>query len=116
MIQMIIRFALLVLSIVLVAQLVPGIAVSSWTTALIVALLWAFVITIVRPILGIIALPVTILTLGLFSFVLTALLFWALGSGMVSGFTVAGFLPALLGSILLSVFSTIIGMFIGSDD
>ncbi len=73
-------------------------------TLLLVSLVWSVVITVIRPILQILTLPLTIITLGLFSFVLNALLFWAM-EWIVPGFDVAGFIPALLGVVVLSVIS-----------
>lgn len=99
----ILKFLAVAAAVYLTVNLVPGIAVSGgWTTMLLVALVWSVIISVIRPILGILALPITILTLGLFSFVLNALLFWGM-EFIVPGFDVAGFVPALLGSIVLSV-------------
>lgn len=91
--------ALLVLS-----QMGIGISVSSFYIAFVVAVLWGIIGLTVKPVLNILALPITILTFGLFSFVLNALLFWLL-STFVAGFYVAGFVTALLGSLALSVVS-----------
>lgn len=88
----------------LIAYYIPGISIASFTTALIVALLWGVLGLTVRPILGLLTLPINILTLGLFSFVLNAFLFWLLAL-LVPGFEVAGFIPALEGSVILSVIS-----------
>ena len=82
-------------------HLVPGIEVESPYTALIVALLWGLLGLTIRPILWVLTLPINILTFGLFSFVLNALLFWFLAT-FVDGFAVAGFLPALIGSVALA--------------
>ena len=81
-----------------------GIEVASLYTALVVAILWGVINLTLKPILNILALPITIITLGLFSFVINALLFWLLAS-FVEGFSVAGFIPALLGSVVLSAVS-----------
>jgi putative membrane protein len=67
---------------------------------------------VVRPILVILTLPVTILTLGLFLFVLNALLFWLVAE-LVPGFEVRGFLAALIGSVLYSVITLVTGMVLG---
>ncbi|MBP9760157.1 MAG: phage holin family protein [Candidatus Pacebacteria bacterium] len=85
-------------------RLVTGVAIDGLYTALVVALLLGVFNTIVRPILVVLTLPVTILTLGLFLFVLNALIFWFVGS-FVDGFVVDGFLPALLGSLVVSTVS-----------
>ena len=89
-------------ALLVIAQLVPGISIISLYTALVVAVLWAVVSVTLKPVLVILTLPINFLTLGLFTFVLNALLFWFL-STFVAGFTVAGFVPALEGSVALSV-------------
>lgn len=86
----------------LTVELVPGIAVSGgWTTIALVALVWSVITMVIRPILQLLTLPFTIITFGLFAFVLNALLFWGMEL-VVPGFDVAGFFPALLGAVVLS--------------
>lgn len=87
----------------LVTLVVPGVSVDNYLTAFIAAVLLSLVNTLVKPILIVLTLPVTILTLGLFLFVLNALLFWGVGS-LLPGFHVAGFGAALLGVILFTIF------------
>ena len=89
-------------TLLLISKYVPGILIESIYTALIVAVAWGIVGLTVRPILKILTLPINIITFGLFSFVLNALLFWLLSS-FIPGFHVYGFLPALEGSFILSV-------------
>ena len=89
-----------------VAYLIPGVTVASFYTALIVSLILGLLNLIVRPILFVLTLPITIVTLGLFIFVLNALIFWFAAS-FIEGFSVSGFLPALVGSILVSMASTV---------
>lgn len=84
--------------------LMPSITVDSFVTALIVAIVLGFINTIIRPIFVILTLPVTILTLGLFLFVINGLLFWAVGS-FVPGFHVDGFWAGVFGAIIYSVIS-----------
>lgn len=91
-------------SLIGVAYLVPGIGVSSFVTALVAALVLGLVNTIIRPILILLTLPATILTLGLFIFVINGLLFWFVGS-FIQGFTVQGFWAGVVGAILYSVVS-----------
>lgn len=92
----------------LTVNLVPGITLTGgWMTLGLVSLVWAVIITVIRPVLQILSLPITIITLGLFSLVLNALLFWAM-EFIVPGFDVDGFIPALLGSIVLSVIAWLI--------
>lgn len=88
-------------ALLLMAQYVPGIGISSIYIALIVAVLWGVISFTLKPLLLLLTLPITLLTLGLFTFVLNALLFWFLAT-FVAGFSVSGFLPALEGSFLLS--------------
>ncbi len=92
----------------LTVNFVPGIFVSGgWTTILLVAVVWSVITMIIRPILQILTLPITLLTFGLFAFILNALLFWAM-TLVVPGFSVAGFVPALLGAIVLSIVNWLI--------
>src|SRR3954464_9674177 len=93
-------------SLLAVAYLMPTITVSSFGTALIAALLLGLVNAVIRPILILLTLPATILTLGLFIFVINALLFWFVAE-IVQGFRVTGFMAALIGSVLYSVVTLI---------
>lgn len=95
-------------AVLLTVNLVPGISVSGgWVTILLVALVWSVIVMVIKPVLSILTLPITIITLGLFSFVLNALLFWAM-TLIVPGFVVSGFLPALLGALVLSILTWLI--------
>lgn len=94
-----------------VAYLYPGVQIQDWKAAAVAALVLGLVNTLVKPILVILTLPVTILTLGLFLLVLNALLFWGVAS-MVPGFHVSGFWAALLGAILYSVIGWLLSMLI----
>ncbi len=87
-----------------VPYVIPSISVDSFTTALIAALVLGLINAIVRPILVILTLPVTLLTLGLFIFVINGLLFWFVGS-FIEGFVVNGFWAGFVGSILFSLVS-----------
>lgn len=97
-----------VAAVYLTVSIVPGISVSGgWITILLVALLWSVITMVIRPVLRILTLPLTILTIGLFSFILNALLFWAM-TLIIPGFVVAGFVPALLGALVLSILTWLI--------
>jgi putative membrane protein len=85
-----------------VAYLYSGVTVSSFTGALIAAAVLGALNMVVRPILVLLTLPVTLVTLGLFLFVVNALMFWAAAS-LTSGLNVAGFGAALIGSLIYSV-------------
>jgi putative membrane protein len=84
--------------------LMSSIQVDSFTTALIAALVLGLINTFIRPVLVLLTLPATVLTLGLFIFVINGLLFWFVGS-FVQGFHVAGFWSAVGGAILYSIIS-----------
>ena len=100
----ILRWLAYSLAIVFIAWAVPGIGVESFLAAMIVCLIMALINAFVKPVLQFISLPINFLTLGLFSFVLNALLFMLAGA-IAPGFSVSGFLSALLGSVLLSIFA-----------
>jgi putative membrane protein len=91
-------------SLIAVAYLMPSIRVDTFVTALIAALVLGLVNAVIRPILVLLTLPVTLLTLGLFIFVINGLLFWLVGS-FVQGFVVDGFWAGFLGAIVYSVIS-----------
>lgn len=91
-------------TLILISQFVDGIQVEDFYTALIVSIIWGIFGLTIKPILTILTLPITIITFGLFSFVLNAFLFWFLAS-FVQGFSVAGFIPALIGSAILAIVS-----------
>src|SRR4051812_39079677 len=91
-------------SLIAVAYLMPSIGVASFTSAIVAALVLGLVNTVIRPILVLLTLPATILTLGLFIFVINGLLFWAVGS-FIQGFVVAGFWWGVLGALVYSVIS-----------
>jgi putative membrane protein len=88
----------------LVPYLMSSITVESFATALVAALVLGLINTIIRPLLILLTLPATLLTLGLFIFVINGFLFWAVGS-FVKGFHVAGFWSAVGGAILYSIIS-----------
>jgi len=87
-----------------VAYILPGIAVASFGSALLAALVLGLLNTLVKPVLVLLTLPITVVTLGLFLVVLNALLFWFAGS-VLKGFQVEGFWWAVLGALLYSLIS-----------
>jgi putative membrane protein len=105
--KLIVRWLLLAAALLLVAHLYPGVTVASFGSALIAAFVLGLFNTLVRPLLVLLTLPVTILTLGLFLFVINALMFWAAAS-VLDGFGVTGFVAALVGSLLYSVCGLVI--------
>jgi putative membrane protein len=92
------------LALMAVAYLVPGIAVADFVTALVAALVLGLVNAVIRPILILLTLPATLLTLGLFIFVINGLLFWLVGS-LIQGFVVSGLWGGVFGAIAYSIVS-----------
>jgi putative membrane protein len=90
----------------LIALYVPGFHISGWTAAIIAAVIFGLVNAIIRPIVLLLSLPATILTLGLFVIVVNALMFW-LTVWITPGFKVDGFMPALIGGVIMTVVSII---------
>ena len=90
-----------------VAYIYGGVSVASFSSALVAALVIGLLNMLVRPVLVLLTIPITLLTLGLFLFVINALMFWA-ASGLVGGFHVAGFWAALLGSLIYSALGVLI--------
>lgn len=105
------RWIINALALLLVANIVPGFAIDSFFSALIAALVLGLVNALVRPLLFVLTLPVTIVTLGLFTFVINAFMLW-LVSSMVKGFNIAGFAPALFAAMVLWVISLLTNWFI----
>ncbi len=102
----IIRFVMVVFGLWLAAQIVPGIEVRSTSSVLAAAVILGLMNAIIRPIVIILTLPLTIVTLGLFLFVINAAMLWGT-SLFLHGFMVRGFVAALLGSIVISLISWI---------
>ena len=90
------------LALIAVAYLMPSITIADFKSALIAALILGLVNAFIRPVLILLTLPVTVLTLGLFLFVINALMFYFAAS-LLSGFNVTGFVAALVGSLLYSL-------------
>ncbi len=105
--RLIVRWLLLAAALLFVAWLYPGVTVASFGAAMIAAFVLGLLNTLVRPILVLLTLPVTLLTLGLFLFVINAAMFWA-AARVLEGFGVAGFVAALVGSLLYSVCGLVI--------
>lgn len=114
MIKILATWVVVALVILSLPSFVPGIEIASdaFGTAMLVALFFGILNAVVRPIILLIAFPITLITLGLFSFVVNAGLFWWVGS-FVKGFYVAGFVPALLGSLVVSATAFIVDKLIG---
>ena len=105
--KLLIKWLLSAAALLLVAYLYSGVQVSSFTAALIAAFVIGLLNAVVRPVLVLLTLPVTVVTLGLFLFVINALMFWAAAS-MLDGFEVRGFVAALIGSLIYSLIGMVI--------
>ncbi len=101
------RWLLSATALLAVTYLYDGVQVNSFSAAMVAALVIGIFNTLLRPILVVLTLPVTVVTLGLFLFVINALMFWAAAS-LLSGFHVRGFEGALLGSLIYSVLGVVI--------
>ncbi len=104
--KILLHWLILTLAVIASQYVVPGISVNTFMTAVVVAAILAFINMIIKPIVGILTLPINILTLGLFSLVLNALFFWGVAY-IVTGFHVSGFQAAFFGSLIVSVLNWI---------
>jgi len=107
-----IRTLIIMLGLALASAIIPGVEIFGTGSLILAALLLALVNAIVRPIAFLLTLPLTIVTLGLFLFILNAAMF-GLVAAMMSNFYVAGFWPALFGSLIVSITSTVASWCIG---
>lgn len=107
--KLILTWLLAACALLLVAYLYPGVQVQSFGSALIAAFVIGLFNMVLRPLLVILTLPVTLVTLGLFLFVINALLFWAAAS-VLDGFQVSGFWAALLGSVIYSAIMLVVNV------
>lgn len=115
MINIVITWISTALTLLLSTKLLPGIEVDTFKTALIVSFFWGLLNILVKPIVLLLTLPINILTLGLFTFVINGFIFW-LTSIFVKGFSVGSFTDAILATILVSVVSFLIQKIIKKDD
>jgi len=112
---LILRWLISALAVIATAYIVPGVSVANFWTALIAALIIGLVNALVRPILLVLTLPINIVTLGLFTLVINALMFW-LASSIVKGFDVANFTAAFLGALVYWLVSWFVnGLFAASS-
>jgi putative membrane protein len=99
---MIIQLLISAIAFYVTAYLVPGFVISGWVALVVISIVWGILTLIIRPILILLTLPINFLTLGLFTFVINALLLMLM-TKMVPGFSISGFGTALLASIVLSL-------------
>jgi len=114
MIGFIIRWAVVSLGLWVAAHIVPGVEVLSWKSLLAAALILGIVNAIVRPILIVLTLPITIVTLGLFLLVINGLMI-KLVTVFLHGFIVHGLISAILCAVVVSLTSWVMSWFVGSD-
>jgi putative membrane protein len=105
--KILVRWLLLAAALLLLTQIYSGVAVTGFGAAMIAALVIGLFNTLLRPLLVLLTLPVTMLTLGLFLFVINALMFY-FAAQVLDGLSVTGFGAALIGSLIYSVFGLII--------
>lgn len=112
--RIIVNLLITALLVFLLANFLPGVSVDGYGSSIIVVIVLTLLNIFIKPILQIISIPVTILTLGLFLFVINALIIW-MCSGLVSGFHIDGFWYALLFSLVLSIVQSIVGGLMSND-
>jgi putative membrane protein len=110
-VRLLLLWVLNVVALLAVTYLLPSIQVDGLGVALLAALALGFINTLVRPVLAFLTLPITVLTLGIFYLVLNGLLFWS-ASAFITGFSVGGFVPALLGAILYGLIAWLLSALI----
>lgn len=107
MFKLLIVWVLNALALMAVAYLVPGIHVANFTAALIAALVIGLVNILIKPLLVLLTLPITLLTLGLFILVINGLLFWAVGN-YLQGFSVSSIVVGVIGALVYSIISGVL--------
>lgn len=103
-----VQWIVVAIALAVTAYLVPGVMVSSGVALAVAALVLGLVNAMIRPIITILTLPLTLLTLGLFYLVVNGLAF-AIAAGLTPGFTVSGFGSAVLGALIVSIVSWVVG-------
>jgi putative membrane protein len=106
--RFLVNWLLVSLALAVTAWILPGVHIDTVGSLLVAAIVLGFLNAVLRPVLLLLTLPITLLTLGLFYFILNAILF-ALGATLVPGFEVDGFGWAFLGALLMSALSTLLG-------
>ncbi len=114
MMKLLLRWVIVALVLLAATQFVTGFHVANFYAALVASLILGLLNAIVRPVLVVLTLPVTVVTLGLFLFVINGLLIWFMSS-FVKGVTVEGFLPALFVAILLWAAGVVTNFFLKTD-
>lgn len=112
--RIIVYIATMTLALLVADEIIPGLSIDSAQTAVFAALVLGVLNSIVKPVLVLLTLPITILTLGLFIVVINVALF-GLAAWLLPGFVVAGVMPAVLGTLLMSVVSLFMGKMNSKD-
>lgn len=110
--KLLLKWLLSAAALLFVAYVYGGVQVQSFSSALIAAFVIGLFNAVLRPVLVILTLPVTVVTVGLFLFIINALMFWA-AAGVLDGFHVNGFMAALLGSLIYSALGLVIESALG---
>lgn len=113
MLRLLLIWVINAIALLILPHILSGIQLKGIGTALIVAIVLGLINTFLRPLLVVLTLPVTVVTLGLFIFIINALLFW-LAAHVVKGFEVSGFWTALFGSLLYSLISWVLSALVFS--
>lgn len=108
------RWVINAAAIIIIANLVSGVDITGWYAAFITALILGLINAVIRPLIIFFTLPVNVLTLGLFTFVINGLLFWFVSS-IVKGLEVAGFWPAFWGALMLSAISWLVSTLLSQE-
>ena len=113
--RLIAKLFLVAAALLVLPSFISGITIESFKTAFIVAVFLGLVNLIIKPIILLVLLPINILTLGLFTFVVNALLFWGIAS-FVKGFYVTGFEPAFWGALVMSIVGVLVNMLLNPKE
>jgi putative membrane protein len=114
MLLLLLNWVLMAGALLLVDNLLPGMRLDGYMTAIVATLVLSLVNHLVKPVLGLLTIPITLLTFGLFLLVINAWMLW-LTSGLVPGFEIDNFWTAFWGSILLSIVSSVVLSFVPKD-
>lgn len=108
------RYLGTVAAVILTIYIVPGVSAGSWVSVFLAALVWSVITMVIRPVLSLLTLPINIITFGLFSLILNALLFWLMAA-LVPDFSVSGFLAAFEGALVLTILNWFIHLALPKD-
>ena len=112
--MILLRWFITTLAVFALPYFVDGIGVNSIITAVIVAACLVFLTMVIKPIVSLLTLPITLVTLGLFSLIINGVFFWVVAR-LIDGFTVATFTSALIGAFAIAVVNWIVGRFVKHD-